>query len=118
MEWKQEKPSWCPYSLCIFLRRAMDSICIGKLLCPVPHGKDLNTHRICLMNVLPDNEIFDLQINKGDIYHFRRILNAIDEQGHKEIIITRKNSKGFSEEWGEYFKCPNCADEWEEEEVE
>lgn len=79
MEWKQEKPAWCPHSHhCIFLMRVQDSLCAGKLPKPLPHDGDFNTHRICLTGALPNDEVFDLQVNKSDVYHFRRILNAID----------------------------------------
>jgi len=81
MEWKQEKPAWCSHSKCSFLRRAMDSLCAGQLLKPEAHGGDFNTHRICMVGVLPKGEIFDLKVNTGDLYHCRRILDAIDGRG-------------------------------------
>lgn len=79
MEWKQEKPSWCPHSDCVFLRRAQDALCAGKLPTPEPHDGDLNTHRICIS--CPDSDVFDLQVNTTDTYHFRRILDSIDGRG-------------------------------------
>lgn len=110
MEWKQVKPSWCPHLIdCVFLRRVQDSLCAGQLLKPISHDGDVNTHRICFNGVLPNNEVFDLQTNKSDVFHLKRILNVIDEKN--EVVITQENSEGFSEEWYEYFKCPNCGDE-------
>lgn len=26
-EWRQERPSWCPHTDCLFRRRAMDDMC-------------------------------------------------------------------------------------------
>lgn len=81
MKWKQEKPLWCPHSECIFLRRVMDDLCSGKLQKPRAHDGDTNTHRICLTGTLPKNKVFDLMVNKSDLYHFRRVLDAIDGRG-------------------------------------
>jgi len=81
MEWKQEKPSWCPYPECIFKRKVMDAMCGGQLPKPEPHDEDFNPHRICIMNVLPCGEVFDLLVNTGDLYHFRRVFDALDGRG-------------------------------------
>lgn len=75
--WKQERPDWCPHLDCLFLRRAMDNICGGRLPQPESHNEDFNTHRFCLVDVLPEDEIFDLQINKTDIGWFEFIFQAI-----------------------------------------
>lgn len=75
--WKQEMPDWCPHRDCLFLRRAMDNICGGKLPKLEPHGEGFNTHRFCLVGVLPEDEIFDLQVNKTDIGWFEFIFQAI-----------------------------------------
>jgi hypothetical protein len=54
-------------------------MCIGKLSKPAKHNKDYNTHRLCLKGVLPNKEIFDLQINKSDAYWIRMLLNIFWE---------------------------------------
>lgn len=59
----------------------MDALCAGQLPAPIAHDGDFNTHCICITNVLPDNKAFDLQVNTGDLYHFRRIFDAIDGRG-------------------------------------
>jgi len=78
VEWKQEKPSWCQHPECIFLRQIQNLLCAGQLPKPMPHDDDFNTHRICFTEGGADDEVFDLQVNKSDLYHFRRVLNAID----------------------------------------
>lgn len=76
--WKQETPDWCPHRDCLFLRRAMDNICCGRLPKPEPHDAGFNTHRFCLVGVLPPtDEIFDLQVNRADIGWFEFIFQAI-----------------------------------------
>lgn len=71
-----ERPKWCPHIDCQFCRRAQDSICVGVLPEPVPHEGDVNIYRLCLrMGV----EIFNLQMNDSDIYHFGRLFKALQE---------------------------------------
>lgn len=54
-------------------------MCIGKLPENVPHGGDFNTHRMCLKDVLPEDEIFDLQINSGDTGWFKWLFEVFNE---------------------------------------
>ena len=75
----KERPKWCSHNNCIFKRAYQDCMCIGGLPKKVKHNKDYNTHRWCLKNVLPNREIFDLQINKTDIYWFTLLFKAIRE---------------------------------------
>lgn len=84
MEWKQKRPNWCPHKKgCEYIMSVQAMICAGKLPEPEPHDGDFNTHRLCLKDALPNDEIFDLQINSGDIYHFRRVFDAIDPKKEK-----------------------------------
>lgn len=79
--WKQERPSWCPHSDCIFKRRTMDAICGGELPVPEPHGPSMNTHRFCInqkQEEIPTVGIFDLQVNDTDLEAFRYIFDALD----------------------------------------
>lgn len=79
--WKQERPEWCPHRDCKFKRRAQDALCCGHLPEPVPHDEDFNIFRICLNGVAERGGVLDLQINKTDIYHFRRMFAALAEDG-------------------------------------
>ena len=75
MEWKQERPSWCPNQDCIFKRRVQDAFCGGELPEPTPHDGDLNTHRLCWYGGEgPDSYM----VNKSDLGWLRWILDALD----------------------------------------
>ena len=76
-----QRPSWCPHQDCIILRTHQNRMCAGRLPSPADHGryKGVNTHRICLRGVLPDGEIFDLQVNTGDLWWFEKLFKAIRE---------------------------------------
>lgn len=56
----------------------MDSACAGNLPEPVPHGGDVNTYRICIREILPDNEVCDIQANDGDLDWLRWLFDALD----------------------------------------
>jgi len=77
-EWKQERPSWCPHTNCIFGRRAMDDICGGELPVPIPHDGVDNTHRLCMNGLADDGGVFDLRVNSTDLDWLRWILDALD----------------------------------------
>ena len=76
-EWKNERPRWCPYQDCKYRLRAQDAACVGYLPKPVPHDGDTNIYRLCLCEIFDGEEVFDLQINDSDIYHFRRLFDAL-----------------------------------------
>lgn len=76
-QFKQEKPSWCQHSSCIFLRRVQDNLCGGELPAPKPHDGDLNTHRICIKTEGVFG-LFSLQVNVSDLDWFRWVFDAID----------------------------------------
>lgn len=80
-KFKQERPSWCPHNSCKFKRISQDKICGGDLPEHQPHdvgGPLVNTYRFCLKNVLPNKEIFDLQVNDNDLQFFRWIFDSLD----------------------------------------
>jgi len=52
-------------------------MCVGKLPKEIPHGLDKNTHRLCFKDLLPNDEIFDVQVNKGDIYWLELLIDPI-----------------------------------------
>lgn len=78
-EWKNVRPEWCPHKDCGHLLCIQNVMCCGRLPKPADHPpyKAVNTHRFCLRNVLPAEEVFDLQVCKGDLWQFDRLFNAI-----------------------------------------
>lgn len=77
----QERPKWCRFEDCLFLRRVSDYICGGKLPKPEPHQGDFNTHRFCLKFHKDDpgpKGIFSLKVNESDLDWFRWIFDALD----------------------------------------
>lgn len=92
-EWKQERPKWCPHQDCLFQRRAMDSLCGGGLPEQVEHDGDFNTHRFCINGALPNDEVFDLQVNKSDLWWFRFIFEALDGYPAGYQTDTRKGDE-------------------------
>lgn len=77
--WKQERPAWCTHKDCRFKRRAQDALCCGHLPEPEPHDGGFNIYRICLNGADKDGGVFDLQINKTDIYYLRKMFIALIE---------------------------------------
>ena len=87
---KQERPPWCTHKDCQFLITTQGLMCGGKLPKPLPHdpgGPAVNTHRFCLYGTLPNDEIFDLCVNDGDLQGFRYIFDALD--GKKTSWLTK-----------------------------
>lgn len=77
MEWRQERPSWCPHVECRFAVRSQDSICIGELPTPAPHDGDVNTHRMCQRGAQDDGLwLHQLELNRSDAWHFSRCLRV------------------------------------------
>jgi hypothetical protein len=76
--YKQERPSWCPHKDCLFKRRTMDNACAGNLPQPVPHNGDFDYYRLCLNGVLPNEEVFDLQVNNTDLEWLRWLFDSLD----------------------------------------
>lgn len=99
---KNERPAWCPHSSCAFLRQTQGLICVGALPEPVMHAETPNTHRLCLAEALPSGEVFDLQVNTTDAYHFRRMFDAIDGRGI--------GTPAPSENAGGEIECPICGE--------
>ena len=74
-KWKQERPEWCKYKNCIFLRRAMDAICGGRLPKPILHQSTPNTHRLCIVD---DEGMMHYLVNDNDLQWWRWIMDALD----------------------------------------
>lgn len=79
--WKNERPAWCPHEDCRYRLRAQDALCVGHLRVAVPHHEDNNTYRICIND---EGDRFDLQINDSDIYHFKRLFEALSPTPHEQ----------------------------------
>ncbi len=81
-EWKQERPSWCPFTNCKFKRRVQDAFCCGDLPEPVPHNADFNHYRICFCGAEKYQEDgFSgeyYQVNNTDLGYLRWIFDALD----------------------------------------
>ena len=83
--WKNIRPEWCPHSDCIFLMSPQALMCVGRL--PKLEKHDLgcsdgcdghfNTHRWCLDTRETGHGIFDLQVNRGDLYAFGILFDAV-----------------------------------------
>ena len=71
-----KSPQWCPHSDCCCIWIMEDLMCCGSLPEPEPHDGDFNTHRFCLNKVADNGGVFDLQINKTDVWWFRRMFDA------------------------------------------
>ena len=80
-EWKNERPAWCTHEDCRYCLRAQDALCIGHLPEPVAHGPDTNIYRLCIQA----GEVFDLQLNDSDLFHFRRLFDALEMEDIKAM---------------------------------
>jgi len=85
MNWKQERPEWCPYHDCIFKRKTQDAICGGELPKPEAHDGDVNTHLFCIN---AEGKVDPLQVNKRDLAYFRWIFDALD--GEKSSWLSQR----------------------------
>lgn len=79
-EWKQERPSWCPHTDCLFRFRVMDDMCGGRLPAPEPHDSDENTMRLCLNGADKDGGVFDLQVNRSDLWWLRKMFDEMEAE--------------------------------------
>lgn len=75
MEWKQERPSWCPQPSCKFKRRAQDACCVGILQTPQPHDVDFNIYNWCMRF---DDRVDRYEVNDSDLGQFRWLFDALD----------------------------------------
>lgn len=72
-----ERPDWCPHDSCIFQVQSQGKMCRGKLPSPEPHDNDFNTHRLCIDTRETGHGIFDLQVNKTDLWNLNRIIQSL-----------------------------------------
>lgn len=71
------RPDWCPHNDCVFQIHTQNSMCRGKLPKPEPHDDDFNTHRLCIDTRETGYGIFDLKVNKTDLWNLKRIIETI-----------------------------------------
>jgi hypothetical protein len=73
------RPQWCPHQDCRFQVQFQEAMCGGDLPAPSEHDGDFNHHRLCLAGAADNGGVFDLQINKTDIFHLRRIFDKLQQ---------------------------------------
>jgi len=71
------KPDWCPHKDCQVNIQSQNKMCVGKLPKPEPHDNDFNTHRICIDTRETGHGIFDLLVNRTDLWNLKRIIDKI-----------------------------------------
>lgn len=77
MEFKNKRPDWCPHVDCAWKIIIQEKICGGELPKPTEHNGDFNTHRLCIDTRETGHGIFDLMINRTDMYAFDRIFKRL-----------------------------------------
>jgi hypothetical protein len=70
-------PDWCKHTDCNCKASCQNLMCVGKLPKPIPHDKNLNTHRLCFDTRGTGHGIIDLQVNWTDCWNLRRILKFV-----------------------------------------
>ncbi len=77
---QNERPEWCPHADCVFIAvKALHAMCGGRLVTPEPHDGVMNTHRFCIDTCETGHGVFDLQVNRGDIWWFQELLKLLRE---------------------------------------
>jgi hypothetical protein len=80
MTWENKnRPRWCPHQDCKFRLQFQDAMCGGELPDPAEHDGDFNHLRICLNGAADNGGVFDLQINRTDIFHLRRLFDSLQK---------------------------------------
>jgi len=69
------RPMWCPHKDCKFKIHSQEKMCFGELSRKEPHDNDFNTNRLCIDTRETGHGIFDLQVNKTDLWNLKRIIN-------------------------------------------
>ncbi len=73
-----ERPAWCPHPNCLFVLNTQELACVGRLPEPVEHDGGLNDGRFCMKL---DDEIMDIQVNRGDLWNLRRLFEVLYPKG-------------------------------------
>jgi hypothetical protein len=69
------RPEWCGHEECRPIVSFQGKCCGGRLPKPVPHDEDFNTHRLCIET--GDEEIFDLMVNRTDLFILSRLVSEV-----------------------------------------
>lgn len=72
-----ERPSWCPHQDCRFVLNTQSLGCVGRLPEPVDHDGVSNDGRLCIRTGGGADGIFDLQVNRGDLWSLSRLFKAL-----------------------------------------
>ena len=74
---EMERPHWCQDETCERLTGYDGRICVGRLPAAEPHDDMLNTHHLCLEDLL-------LAINDADAYYMIKCMTAVrrDVEAH------------------------------------
>ena len=68
-----KRPERCPHQDCEYIiSLGLEAFCKGKLPKPIDHDGQDNTHRLCFIQF--DGDVFDFQMNKGDLYTLKRLI--------------------------------------------
>lgn len=69
----KERPEWCPHGDCQFVLNTQELACVGRLPKPIDHDGVPNDGRFCIKA----GDVFDLQVNQGDLWNLRRLFGAL-----------------------------------------
>lgn len=74
---EMERPHWCQDETCECLTGYDGRICVGRLAAAERHDDMLNTHHLCLEDIL-------LSINDADAYYMIKCMTAVrrDVEAH------------------------------------
>ena len=68
-----ERPAWCPHQDCGFVLNTQGLACVGRLPEPIDHDGVMNDGRLCIKA----GEVFDLQVNRGDLWGLERLFKTL-----------------------------------------
>jgi len=85
-----ERPKWCPHQDCVFVLNTQSLACVGRLPEPVDHDGAPNDGRLCIKA----GEVFDLQVNRGDLWGlgrlFKKLYPPAVEEPKKAVLAERQ----------------------------
>ena len=76
------RPAWCPHPTCQFVLNSQGLACVGRLPAPEDHDGTPNDGRICIKA----GDVFDLQVNRGDLWNLRRLFDALYPSRAERIV--------------------------------
>ena len=76
------RPERCPHLDCAFINSlGQGAFCKGKLPKPIDHDGQDNTHRLCFLQF--DGEVYDFQMNKGDMWQLHSLLEPKEDSARE-----------------------------------